>query len=56
MPAAGSVAEWLLERRHGSDAGLLEQQLPRLYELRDRVLANAVIAEGDVVLDVGAGD
>jgi arsenite methyltransferase len=49
-------AEWLLERRHGGDAALLEQQLPKLYEVRDSVLANAAIVEGDVVLDVGAGD
>jgi arsenite methyltransferase len=49
-------AEWLLERRHGGDAELFEQQLPELYEFRDKVLANAAIAEGDVVLDVGTGD
>src|SRR6266571_4128171 len=49
-------AEWLLERRHGGDAALLEQQLPELYAFRDSVLANAAIAEGDVVLDVGAGN
>jgi arsenite methyltransferase len=49
-------AEWLLERRHGGDPALLEQQLPTLYEFRDRVLANAAIAEGDVVLDVGTGN
>jgi ubiquinone/menaquinone biosynthesis C-methylase UbiE len=49
-------AEWLLERRHSGDAALLEHQLAQLYELRDSVLANASIAEGDVVLDVGAGN
>jgi arsenite methyltransferase len=49
-------AEWLLERRHGGDAALLEQQLPKLNEFRDRVLVNAAIREGDVVLDVGAGN
>lgn len=35
---------------------MLEQQLPTLYEFRDRVLANAEIVEGDVVLDVGTGN
>lgn len=48
--------QWLLERRHGGEAALLEEMLPRLYEVRDRVLANAAIVEGDVVLDVGAGN
>jgi ubiquinone/menaquinone biosynthesis C-methylase UbiE len=55
-PRRDQWAEWLLERRHGGDAALLEQQLPELYEFRDRVLANAAIAGGDVVLDVGAGN
>src|SRR4051794_21836481 len=49
-------AEWLLERRHGGDPPLRAEQLPRLYEFRDRVLANATIAEGDVVLDAGTGN
>ncbi|HZB35229.1 MAG TPA: methyltransferase domain-containing protein [Gaiellaceae bacterium] len=30
--------------------------LPTLHEFRERVIANAEISEGDVVLDVGAGD
>jgi arsenite methyltransferase len=49
-------AEWLLERRHGGDEEHLQQMLPALQEFRERVVANAEISEGDVVLDVGAGD
>ena len=49
-------AQWLLERRHGGDEEQLEQMLPALDEFRERVIANAEISEGDVVLDVGAGD
>jgi arsenite methyltransferase len=49
-------AEWLLHRRHGGDPELLRRQLEYLGPVRDRVLDHAEIREGDVVLDVGAGD
>jgi len=49
-------AEWLLHRRHGDDPELLRQQLAFLGPVRDRVLENAHVSDGDVVLDVGAGD
>ncbi|MGH3030100.1 MAG: class I SAM-dependent methyltransferase [Gaiellaceae bacterium] len=48
-------AQWLLERRHGGDRAQLERQLPALYRFRERVLANAEVEAGDVVLDVGTG-
>jgi arsenite methyltransferase len=48
-------AEWLLERRHGGDPAALERQLDGLHQFRDRVLENAAISAGDVVLDVGTG-
>jgi arsenite methyltransferase len=49
-------ARWLLEQRHGGDPDELARQLPNLEEFRRRVLANADVREGDVVLDVGAGN
>jgi len=49
-------ARWLLERRHGGDAELLRRQLEFLGPVRDRVLANADVRPGDVLLDVGCGD
>jgi arsenite methyltransferase len=49
-------AQWLLERRHGGDEEQYERMLPALDEFRVRVIANAEIREGDVVLDVGTGD
>ena len=49
-------ARWLLEQRHGGDPEELARQLPNLEEFRRRVLENAEIREGDVVLDVGTGD
>ena len=49
-------ASWLLEHRHGGDPEELARQLPNLEEFRRRVLENAKIEQGDVVLDVGAGD
>lgn len=55
-PARDQWAEWLLHRRHGGDPEALRQALEFLYPIRDRVLANAQVREGDVLLDVGCGD
>lgn len=49
-------ARWLLERRHGGDPERHKAVLEQLYPVRDRVLANARVTEGDTVLDVGCGD
>jgi arsenite methyltransferase len=49
-------AEWVLARGHSADADQLRKKLKELAPIRDRVLANARIQPGDVVLDVGAGD
>jgi len=48
-------AAWLLERRFG-DPAEAERVIRELTPVRDRVLEGARIEEGDVVLDVGAGD
>ncbi len=49
-------AAWLLERRDGGDPEQRRRNLGYLRPIRDRVLRNAAIRTGDVVLDVGAGD
>jgi arsenite methyltransferase len=49
-------ATWILERRFGGDASLAESTVRQLAPVRDRVLDGAAIKEGEVVLDVGAGD
>lgn len=49
-------AEWLLERRHGGDPKQLKATMDFLAPLRDRVLGNASLNEGQTLLDVGAGD
>ncbi len=49
-------AEWLLHRRDGGDPEQREKALEYLLPIRDRVLDNARLRSGDVVLDVGAGD
>jgi arsenite methyltransferase len=49
-------AEWLLHRRDGDDEEQRRQSLEYLVPIRDRVLDNARLSPGDVVLDVGAGE
>jgi arsenite methyltransferase len=49
-------AAWVLDRRFGGDPDQAERGLRELAPVRDRVLEGAGLREGDVVLDVGAGD
>lgn len=54
---AGDVwASWVGSRAYGSDPGEAERRAPMLRAIRDRVLDGANLREGDVLLDVGAGD
>ena len=46
-------AELLLERRHGGDPEDLEATLNYLYPVRNRILNNAGIGEGDVKSERG---
>lgn len=49
-------AAWLAEHRHGGDEESLREVLEHLAPIRERVLVNAAIEQGDTVLDVGCGD
>ena len=49
-------AAWLAERRHGGDPELLRRQPEFLAPIRDQVVANAALAAGHRLLDVGSGD
>jgi arsenite methyltransferase len=49
-------ARWMLSRRFGGDPELQQKMLGMLAEVRDRVLSNAGLRAGEVLLDVGAGD
>ena len=49
-------ATWILERRFGGDTEQADRALRELGHVRQRVLEGAAIQEGEVVLDVGAGD
>jgi ubiquinone/menaquinone biosynthesis C-methylase UbiE len=55
-PMKDQWAQWLLHRRHGGDPEAQQAWLEALYPVRDQVLRNAKITEGEVVLDVGTGD
>jgi arsenite methyltransferase len=54
--AVDKWAAWLLHRRDGDDAEQRKRGQEFLLPLRQRVLDNAQIVPGEVVLDVGAGD
>lgn len=56
MAVRDQWAEWLLHRRHGGDPEQLRRTLEFLGPIRDRVIKNARLSPGDIVLDVGAGD
>ncbi|MCI0554749.1 MAG: methyltransferase domain-containing protein [Anaerolineae bacterium] len=50
-------AEWLLHRRFGGDKERMKSVLADfLYPVRDKVLSNANLGEGETLLDVGCGD
>jgi ubiquinone/menaquinone biosynthesis C-methylase UbiE len=53
--AVDKWAAWLLHRRDGDDAEQRQMGLEFLLPLRQRVLDNAQIVPGEIVLDVGAG-
>jgi SAM-dependent methyltransferase len=55
-PATDRWAAWLLERRHGGDAGRMQAVLARLYPVRDKVLSRLEPFDGGTLLDVGCGD
>jgi arsenite methyltransferase len=48
-------AEWVLDRGHGGQSDDERADLVYLAPIRDRVLENARICDGDAVLDVGTG-
>ena len=56
LKGADIWSQWLLHRRHGGDCQRLKATLDHLYPVRDRVLAQARLRDGGVVLDVGSGD
>jgi arsenite methyltransferase len=49
-------SRWLLHRRFGDDDAFRQENMERLAAVRDRVLENASLADGEVLLDVGCGD
>jgi arsenite methyltransferase len=49
-------AEWLAERRFGSDLEVRADLLAKLAKTSDRVLDRAELREGETLLDVGCGE
>jgi ubiquinone/menaquinone biosynthesis C-methylase UbiE len=49
-------AQWLFQKRHGGNPEVLQAMLSTLYQVRDAVLQNARVTQGNTLLDVGCGD
>ncbi len=49
-------SQWLLERRYGGDEQQMKRVLAELAPIRDKVLENSGLCEGETLLDVGCGD
>ena len=55
-PVKDRWAEWVLRRQHGGGDIKHTSKSEFLRSVRDRVLDNASISEGEILLDVGTGD
>jgi arsenite methyltransferase len=55
-PARDKWAEWILHRRFGGNQQQGKKMIERLSKVRNHVLEQAKISEGESVLDVGCGD
>ncbi len=49
-------ADWLLNKRYGSNIENKKKILEALYPIRDKIISNADINQGDIALDIGCGD
>ncbi len=49
-------ASWLLKHRHGGDEEHHRKVIEHMAPVRDRVLANAHLQNGETLLNVGTGD
>jgi ubiquinone/menaquinone biosynthesis C-methylase UbiE len=49
-------ADWIVSKRYGNDEKYKTNVLNALYPIRDAVIRNADVKDGDTVLDVGCGD
>ena len=56
MPAYDKWSRWLLETRFGADEKIAAPSLRLLRQIRDALLDKAALKDGQVLLDVGAGD
>jgi arsenite methyltransferase len=56
MPEYDKWSRWLLETRFGGDEKIAAPSLRLLKQIRDTLLEKAALKDGQVLLDVGAGD
>ena len=55
-PTRDKWAEWILNHRHGEGDAKHTSESEFLRSVRERVLDNADVSEGETLLDVGTGD
>jgi ubiquinone/menaquinone biosynthesis C-methylase UbiE len=49
-------ADWLLNKRFGGNRENKKMFLESLYPIRDKIISNADVNQGETVLDIGCGD
>jgi arsenite methyltransferase len=48
--------DWIVNRRYGGDKKQAEESMKQMNMLRDKIIGDASIKDGDIVLDIGTGD
>src|SRR5690349_16955361 len=48
--------QWLLNRRFGGDVDRMRRNMQFLRQIAAKIVENAAVSPGDVLLDVGTGD
>lgn len=49
-------ADWLLNTRYGGNIENRTMFLEALYPIRDKIISNTGVNQGDIALDIGCGD
>lgn len=56
LPLQDKWSEWILDRRYSGNAFIRDMTLQHLFPIADKLLDNAAVRKGDILLDIGTGD